>query len=191
MAKYGGEKFVGILRINDEGWYLLAFAANDPAGIGMSPVFNYYVEPQLDALGGVTGRPARLRSLEAIDFVGQPASNPKGLLSAQCFSPQPPDGGDGTPHAAGWSDANPRDMAQAPLPISTPDDLPPVMRQYLAAIAKGGPLTLGGLACRFSGRLEQMRANAEWLCAAGYCQATPKGYAATARGVALAALRWG
>lgn len=54
--------------------YLLALAANDPTGFGLSPVIDYEVDPATMA--------ARIHALIAADTVGTPAANPAGLLAA-------------------------------------------------------------------------------------------------------------
>ena len=61
----------------------------------------------------------------------------------------------------------------------------------VGAIAKDGPLHLGGIAARFSGRLEAMRAGADWLVNNGYAAKSSKGeYKATPKGMTRAALCW-
>jgi len=159
--------------------YLLSHAKEDPTGIGLSAFFTFHVEPAYDDFGNVTTCPARLEDLEAIDIVGQPAANPRGLLSAQAgtFDPRP----------SGWSDDNPQDPARAPIPPSTPEFPNDVRGAYLAAIVRDGPLSIGGLAARFNGRLEAMRAGADWLVSNGYAEKIPgklAGYRATAKGLA-------
>lgn len=149
--------------------YLIDFAKDDPAGIGMSAFFSYHVDPVLDDFGNVVKCPARMEELEAIDFVGTPAANPRGLLSAKgtTFDPQPPSG---TPNASGWQDPNPKDQGRAPVPANTAEFPHDVRGAYLREIVQHGPLSIGGLAARFTGRLEQMRATADWLVSHGYAE---------------------
>lgn len=54
--------------------YLLALAANDPTGFGLSPVIEYEIDPVTMA--------ARIHAIIAADTVGTPAANPAGLLAA-------------------------------------------------------------------------------------------------------------
>jgi hypothetical protein len=95
--------------------YLLAIAQDDPGAIGLSAFFPYEVEPSMDAYGNLTGKPvARMMGLDSIDFVSVPAANQHGLLSAKpaaMFDPQPE-----FPDSSGWSEANPQDLATAPIP---------------------------------------------------------------------------
>lgn len=62
--------------------YLICKAKNDPAGIGLSAVIGFDVEP----VGLDASQPeklvARIEACIAVDFVGTPAANPNGLLSA-------------------------------------------------------------------------------------------------------------
>ena len=98
--------------------YLLAIAQDDPGAIGLSAFFPYEVEPSMDAYGNLTGKPvARMMGLDSIDFVSVPAANQHGLLSAKptaMFDPQPE-----FPDSSGWSEANPQDLATAPIPDDT------------------------------------------------------------------------
>lgn len=151
--------------------YLIRHAKEDPAGIGMSAFFSYELEPVTDDFGNVLALNARLYELEAIDFVSVPAANPNGLLGAK------------------------RDDAAAPPAAASPGEFPHDVRgAYLAALVKDGPLHLGGLAARFNGRLEEMRATAEWLVNHGYAERIAMGstqaYKATPRGITQAAMSW-
>lgn len=169
--------------------YLLCHAKDDPAGIGMSAMFNFEVEPETDQFGNVVKCLARITDLTAIDFVSVPAANPMGLLSAKAlFDPRPPSG---TPDAAGWQDAKPDDRAKAPIPAGTPEFPNDLRGDYLVHIAKHGPMPFTGLLAKHSGRLEEMRASADWLVSNGYATKSTQGkYAATAKGMTYAAMRW-
>lgn len=154
--------------------YLLRHAKDDPAGVGMSAMFEYTVDPVVDDYGTVLSRPARLSTLDAIDFVDVPAANPRGLL------------------AAGWQDPNPKDQAVAPIPVSTPE-WPVNAGDYLTKMVKDGPQTLGGIASQFSGRLEAMRAACSWLCSNGFAEVVPgnnPAWKATPKGTSKAAMNW-
>lgn len=107
---YLGDYAASLPVLGDVRTYLLDMAANDPAALGMSAFFSYELgDPPMDGMGNVTGLPtARITQLDAVDFVGQAASNRQGLLSAG------PD--------SGWPDPNPQEPEYAPLPVSTPDD---------------------------------------------------------------------
>lgn len=62
--------------------YLLGVAAKMPESIGMSIVFG---EGDLVEIGGALH--GRIASLHAVDFVGNPAANPAGLLSKKVAAP--------------------------------------------------------------------------------------------------------
>jgi hypothetical protein len=157
--------------------YILRMAQEDPAAIGLSNFFEYEPETVMNEMGDVVGIIAMPISWSACDVVQQPAANPMGLLSANPNS--------------GWSDDNPADPARAPLPVSTPEFPRDVRGDYLKSIVKDGPLLLGGLAARHNGRLEAMRAGADWLVSHGYATKTARGeYAATAKGTTQAAMCW-
>ncbi len=66
--------------------YLLAKAKSDPAGMGLSAVIVFRLEDRGDGELPV----ARLLDAQAVDFVGTPAANPNGLLSAQISLPNNP-----------------------------------------------------------------------------------------------------
>lgn len=169
--------------------YLLLHAEEDPAGIGMSAMFSYDAEPVFDDFGNASYGPARLYELTAIDFVGKPAANPAGLLSAAAtFDPRPPSGHADTP---GWQDPKPADQAKSPIPAGTPEFPMDVRGDYLRAISKHGPMPFSGLAAHFSGRLEAMRAGADWLVSHGYAKKSTKGlYEATPAGITAAAMNF-
>jgi hypothetical protein len=57
--------------------YLLRKAKSDPTGLGLSAVIGFDLEE------GETGLVARIGAVVAVDFVGDPAANPNGLLSAK------------------------------------------------------------------------------------------------------------
>lgn len=57
--------------------YLLRKAKGDPTGIGLSAVIGFDLEES------ETGLVARIGAVVAVDFVGNPAANPNGLLSAK------------------------------------------------------------------------------------------------------------
>jgi hypothetical protein len=162
--------------------YLLAHAVEDPAAIGMSAMFVFDVEPIVDRYGGVTALVARIQSLEAVDFVDQPAANPAGLLSApaRMFDPQPP---------SGWQDATPKPPATAPLPASTPDT-DGAERQYLLALVKRGPQRLADFAAQCATALEGIRAALESLVSTGCATNIDGVYRATAAGLTQAAMCW-
>lgn len=63
--------------------YLLKKAKNDPKGFGLSAVIGFDAEVQMSATGQPEGIVARVFTLDAVDFVGQPAANPHGLLNAK------------------------------------------------------------------------------------------------------------
>ena len=167
--------------------YLIRHAKEDPAGIGMSAMFEFEIEPVVDAYGNPISLPARLTSLMAIDFVGVPAANPQGLLSANVG---------GTPDSSGWSDPGPRDLAKAPpvtSALTAGVDLAKDARgQYLRALVEhGGPMHWGSIAARCGGRLEAARAGADWLVAHQLATKTDQGvYSATPAGATKAAMCW-
>ena len=143
--------------------YLLDMAEHSPEAFGMSAMFPYTTEPQFDAGGSITGNPARLQGLDAIDIVGKPAANPSGLLAARtaaAFDPQPPAPGEQSAKKAGWGDNDPRDFSATPTPANTieyPHSTGPYMQQML----ERGHLSIGHVQ-------EQLSA----LCKAGlatYC----------------------
>lgn len=170
--------------------YLIAHASDDPAGIGMSAFFVHNLEPLLDDSENVDSLLSRPVELTAFDVVGTPAANPNGLLNQRMFDPQPPSG---TPDSSGWSDEAPADPPAAPLPVSTPEFPRDERGDYLRALVKDGPMSLGGIAARFNGRLEAMRAGLDWLVSNGYANksgARITKYAATPKGITQAALAW-
>jgi hypothetical protein len=212
VAQGRGDVFLGdyasaVPGMGDVRGYLLNFANEDAAGIGLSAFFPYTVEPILDNWGAILSNPARPVGLEALDFVGKPASNPRGLLSASAvlYDPQPPSG---APNSSGWQEPKPADKAKAPIPAGTPDPpssdagrpprpaAPPeapvfphdTRGAYLGHIVKHGMQTMGSLASRFNGRLEAMRAGCEWLADNGYAKRVmahggrSTGYEATPKG---------
>lgn len=61
--------------------YLIRKAKTDPEGMGLSAVIGYEAVPIDDGRGGVSQLVARVYALDAVDFVGKPAANPRGLLS--------------------------------------------------------------------------------------------------------------
>ncbi|MFO7899376.1 MAG: hypothetical protein R6V58_09975 [Planctomycetota bacterium] len=62
--------------------FLLGVAEEDPAGIGMSIVFERDDDEEIrDENGELIGRAVRVKEMVAGDFVGDPAANPGGLLS--------------------------------------------------------------------------------------------------------------
>ena len=65
--------------IGDARSYLLALAAEDPGAFGLSPMFNFELQPGFDAFGTVVEMVARIDAVYSIDAVAQPASNPGGL----------------------------------------------------------------------------------------------------------------
>ena len=69
--------------LGDVKTYLMEKAKTDPGSCGMSAVFPFETEEMRDTAGNITGMAARLQGLEAVDFVGNPAANPNGLLSAR------------------------------------------------------------------------------------------------------------
>lgn len=146
--------------------YLLRHAQDDPAGIGMSAMFEFDVDPQTDRMGNVISLPARLTALYAIDFVGTPAANPAGLLSAKPLTPNPA------------LDIFGRRVSSLAC---------------LQAIATHGPLHLGSLVARtgFRGRWESLRADVEWLVNRGFAEKTGQAqYKATPSGLTQAAMRY-
>jgi hypothetical protein len=62
--------------------YLLDKAKSDPTGFGLSAVIYFDAEVVNDAAGQPASLVARVSAVEAVDFVGKPAANPHGLLSA-------------------------------------------------------------------------------------------------------------
>ena len=76
--------------LGDVKTYLMEKAKTDPTACGMSAVFPFETEEITDPAGNVTGMAARLLGLEAVDFVGSPAANPNGLLSAKRITVAPP-----------------------------------------------------------------------------------------------------
>lgn len=66
--------------VGDVWTYLLTKAQKAPATFGLSAVIDYEVEPV--SVGGPPRLMARIYGTEAVDFVGKPAANPGGLLSA-------------------------------------------------------------------------------------------------------------
>lgn len=61
--------------------YLLKKAKSNPDGFGLSAVIGFDPEPVVDAAGELVGLVARVFEVQAVDFVGKPAANPRGLLS--------------------------------------------------------------------------------------------------------------
>jgi hypothetical protein len=78
LADYA-EVLPGLGNVKD---YLLRKAKSDPAGFGLSAVIAFDVEEKTDAAGNITALVARVKHVDAVDFVGKPAANPNGLLSA-------------------------------------------------------------------------------------------------------------
>ena len=74
--------------IGDAWTYLLTKAQTAPASFGLSAVIDYEVEPV--TAGGPPRLMARIYGTEAVDFVGKPAANPGGLLSAAPEKPSMP-----------------------------------------------------------------------------------------------------
>ncbi len=66
--------------VGDVWTYLLTKAQQAPASFGLSAVIDYEVEPV--QVGGPPRLVARIFGTQAVDFVGKPAANPAGLLSA-------------------------------------------------------------------------------------------------------------
>jgi hypothetical protein len=62
--------------------YLLKLAKCRPGDFGLSAVIGYDLEPQTDQSGNPTALVARVFEVDAVDFVGQGAATPNGLLSA-------------------------------------------------------------------------------------------------------------
>ena len=69
--------------LGDVWTYLITKAKSDPSGMGLSAVIGF----DLETLNGSDGVPeklvARIGACIAVDFVGKPAANPNGLLSAK------------------------------------------------------------------------------------------------------------
>jgi hypothetical protein len=158
-----GDVFIGDYAENVPGQgnlrkYLLDFASSDPAGIGMSAFFNYEPEVTTDQQGNPIKIIARPSELYAIDFVGEPAANPNGLLSAKS-----------------------EEMAAKPLPRGSAY-LKVLIQE--GPLNLGGLANRS----RFSGRYEALRADIVWLVGQGYvlldakgiCTATPKAITAMA-----------
>jgi hypothetical protein len=70
--------------------YLLSRAKQDPTGLGLSAVIRFDAEPVNGADGRAVDVVARVSEVAAVDFVGRPAANPNGLLSAAGTAPAAP-----------------------------------------------------------------------------------------------------
>lgn len=152
--------------------YLLSFADEDPQGIGMSAMFGFHVDPITDQFGNVISRPARLEDLDGIDFVGKPAANPNGLLSAgpDVVAEQPAvDGGDEQP------------------PLNS-DDADETM--YLKALSHYGVMGTSGFAVHFPHTANRMKATCNRLIAQGCATCNRGRYRITNRGRVRAACQW-
>jgi hypothetical protein len=68
--------------LGDVHTYLLLKAESDPSGFGLSAMIFFEPEAVADAGGNLTRLVARVFDVQAVDFVGTPAANPNGLLSA-------------------------------------------------------------------------------------------------------------
>jgi hypothetical protein len=79
LADYA-EVLPGLGNVKD---YILRKAKSDPTGIGLSAEIFFELEEQTDAAGNVIALVARVKEISAVDFVGKPAANPNGLLSAK------------------------------------------------------------------------------------------------------------
>ena len=80
--------------------YVLAVARDYPTGSGLSVVFDYEPEVVTDAGGQPVKVVARARGVAAVDFVGSPAANPRGLLSKPAAPQTNKNGRAGTAPAA-------------------------------------------------------------------------------------------
>ncbi len=67
--------------------YLLKRAKQDPAGLGLSAVIGCDVEPVINLSGQPTDLVARVFTVDAVDFVGEGAATPNGLLAAKPIEP--------------------------------------------------------------------------------------------------------
>lgn len=90
-----GDVFLGdyakkVPGLGDVWSYLCSLAKNDPTALGMSAMFSFDIDPQIDGEGNPTSLPARVGSVVGVDFVGKPAANPNGLLSQPANSSPPP-----------------------------------------------------------------------------------------------------
>ncbi len=86
---YLGDYAKKVPGLGDVWSYLCSLAKNDPTALGMSAMFSFDVDPQLDASGQPASMPARITNLVGVDFVGKPAANPNGLLSQPANAPPP------------------------------------------------------------------------------------------------------
>jgi len=68
---------------------LLGIAKSDPAAIGLSCVFAWEPLVVADSTGKPKSIVARISTMYQVDFVGDPAANPNGLLSRKAGSPAP------------------------------------------------------------------------------------------------------
>ncbi len=119
-------------------------------------------------MGEVISRPARIETLDAIDFVGRPAANPNGLLSAG-------DGPEDKPADAPTENAE-GDGNDADADDDTFD--------YLGVLAKKGAQYIAGFCANTRSQdFAKMRAKLTGLCADGYVRRGEAGlYSITPRG---------